>query len=110
MRKMLQLSLIQLDLVRPVTPKVAGSSPVAPAICGCRVTASSAAEVFAFDGSDGRQFLFDVLTALAFRVHCTFVLELCSRLKHPVLRRQERQVQRARWAGHLSRTSMIQAP
>jgi hypothetical protein len=36
------------------------------------VTASSAAEVFAFDGSDGRQFLFEVLTALAFRVHWTY--------------------------------------
>jgi hypothetical protein len=70
--KSLQLPLIPWDLVRPVTPKVAGSSPVAPAICGCRVMASSAAEVFAFDGSDGRQFLFEVLTALAFRVHCTY--------------------------------------
>jgi hypothetical protein len=30
-QKRLQPSLIPLDLVRPVTPKVAGSSPVAPA-------------------------------------------------------------------------------
>jgi hypothetical protein len=31
-QKNLQPSLIPLNLVRPVTPKVAGSSPVAPAI------------------------------------------------------------------------------
>src|SRR5262245_31899313 len=31
-QKNLQLSLIPLNIVRPVTPKVAGSSPVAPAI------------------------------------------------------------------------------
>jgi hypothetical protein len=32
-QKRLQRSLIPLNFVRPVTPKVAGSSPVAPAIC-----------------------------------------------------------------------------
>jgi hypothetical protein len=46
--------------------------------------------------SDERQFLFEVLTPLAFRVHCThsfwnFVITY----KHPVLRGQERHVQRA---------------
>src|SRR5262249_41953496 len=32
-QKNLQLSLVPLSFVRPVTSKVAGSSPVAPAIC-----------------------------------------------------------------------------
>ena len=60
-KKMLQPSLIPLDLVRPVTPKVAGSSPVAPAI-GSRDSAQQPYQLLAVgellqveDGIDERR-------------------------------------------------------
>src|SRR5262245_30432669 len=49
-QKNLQLSLIALHFVRPVTPKVAGLSPVAPGISINDLARASCCNFFALDG------------------------------------------------------------